>query len=394
MTNAKSSNIIYGIFIVFTMLVMGIILAFNGTKKRESNSVDYNNSLSVGGYAVKINNCIYFTDTNEIVFTFKYKAMVGTPTNSIPEIYSVTYSLKDELNSKLTYKTQDNSYGEQLVTCTDFDKDLYYIKVDFISKEPDYYDQDTYDDFGDVVKGAFHEGKKYDNYVQIDVQDMLKMTKNEYKTYTTQAPVTTTVENSVADKIIDPNGTFVITTTNTPMTTGSSEPTTTTRTESENSPESTSEKKTNVVIKDSSDHHEQQTNEPYLYTTEPQQYENDDDYYTEPQQTQRQTERQTQRQTTTTTTTSYVPPEIKGLRLESNYSNNDVRLNAGESTTLTAVISPSNAVGNIIWESNRTDIAEVDSSGRVTAKTKGKAIITARSEDNQAISASCMITVE
>ena len=74
MTNAKSSNIIYGIFIVFTMLVIGIILAFKGTKERESSSVDYDNSLSVGGYAVKINNCIYFTDTNEIVFTFKYKA--------------------------------------------------------------------------------------------------------------------------------------------------------------------------------------------------------------------------------------------------------------------------------------------------------------------------------
>ena len=60
MTNAKSSNIIYGIFIVFTMLVIGIILAFKGTKERESSSVDYDNSLSVGGYAIKINNCIYF----------------------------------------------------------------------------------------------------------------------------------------------------------------------------------------------------------------------------------------------------------------------------------------------------------------------------------------------
>lgn len=393
MTNAKSSNIIYGIFIVFTMIVIGIILAFKGTKERESSSVDYDNSLSVGGYAVKINNCIYFTDTNEIVFTFKYKAMVGSPTNSIPEIYSITYSLKDELNSKLTYKTQDNSDEEQLVTCTDFDKDLYYIKVNFISKEPDYYDQDTYDDFGDVVKGAFHEGKKYDSYVQIDVQDMLKMTKNEYKTYTTQAPVTATEESSAADKVIDPSRTFVITTTTTPMTTESSEPATTTSTASKNSHESTSKKKTNVAVKSNQDHNEQQIDKPYVYTTEPRRYE-DNDYYTEPQQTQRQTERQTQRQTTATTTTAYVPPEIKGLRLESSYSNNDVRLNVGESTTLTAVISPSNAVGNIIWESNRTDIAEVDSSGRVTAKAKGKAIITARAEDNRAVSASCMITVE
>ena len=84
MTNAKSSNIIYGIFIVFTMLVIGIILAFKGTKERESSSVDYDNSLSVGGYAVKINNCIYFTDTNEIASLHTRRRTIQTKNSLLP----------------------------------------------------------------------------------------------------------------------------------------------------------------------------------------------------------------------------------------------------------------------------------------------------------------------
>ena len=146
MTNAKSSNIIYGIFIVFTMLVIGIILAFKGTKERESSSVDYDNSLSVGGYAVKINNCIYFTDTNEIVFTFKYKAMVGSPTNSIPEIYSITYSLKDELNSK-----QDITTGEELPGAT----------LQIIDEDGNVVEEWVSTDEAHFIEGKLIAGKEY-----------------------------------------------------------------------------------------------------------------------------------------------------------------------------------------------------------------------------------------
>ena len=54
---------------------------------------------------------------------------------------------------------------------------------------------------------------------------------------------------------------------------------------------------------------------------------------------------------------------------------------------------PDNAINkNVKWESNRPDIATVDSNGNVTAVSKGKAIITATTED-KGLKASCMITV-
>lgn len=393
MTSARKSNIKYSVFICISVLLLGIIFAFSSTKQRANSSEDYDRSLDIGGYVVKISGCVYFTDTNEIVFTFKYKPVVEMPSNSIPEIYNVTYSTEDTVNTKLSYNTQDKAVGEQTVTCTDFDtKKICYIKVDFISKEPDYYDEDTYDEFGDIIKGEFHEGKKYDNYVKIDVQDMLRMTKNDYKTYTTQAPVTAADESSVTDKVIDPQGTFVVTTT-VPITSSTATSSTTVSVSTEKETETSSEKEVKVTAKSDDTNAEQQTQEQYVYNTQPQYYD-DNNNNTEPPQTERQTQRQTQQYTTTTVTTAYTPPEIKGLRLESSYSNNDVKLSIGENTTLTAVISPSNAMGSIVWESNRTDIAEVNSSGRVTAKAKGKAIITARSASNSSVTASCMITVE
>jgi hypothetical protein len=392
-TSARKSNIKYSVFICISVLLLGIIFAFSSTKQRANSSEDYDRSLDIGGYVVKISGCVYFTDTNEIVFTFKYKPVVEMPSNSIPEIYNVTYSTEDTVNTKLSYNTQDKAVGEQTVTCTDFDtKKICYIKVDFISKEPDYYDEDTYDEFGDIIKGEFHEGKKYDSYVKIDVQDMLRMTKNDYKTYTTQAPVTAADESSVTDKVIDPQGTFVVTTT-VPITSSTATSSTTVSVSTEKETETSSEKEVKVTAKSDDTNAEQQTQEQYVYNTQPQYYD-DNNNNTEPPQTERQTQRQTQQYTTTTVTTAYTPPEIKGLRLESSYSNNDVKLSIGENTTLTAVISPSNAMGSIVWESNRTDIAEVDSSGRVTAKAKGKAIITARSASNSSVTASCMITVE
>ena len=49
----------------------------------------------------------------------------------------------------------------------------------------------------------------------------------------------------------------------------------------------------------------------------------------------------------------------------------------GDAVTLTAVVGPEGADQTVTWESNNTDVAEVSTSGVVTAKKPGKAIITA-----------------
>ena len=69
-------------------------------------------------------------------------------------------------------------------------------------------------------------------------------------------------------------------------------------------------------------------------------------------------------------------------------------LTEGESETLTATITPSNATGDktVKWSSSNEAVAAVDSNGKVTAKKAGTAVITATSSNRK--TASCTVTVK
>jgi hypothetical protein len=70
-------------------------------------------------------------------------------------------------------------------------------------------------------------------------------------------------------------------------------------------------------------------------------------------------------------------------------------LTAGETATLSATITPSNATNqSIIWASDNPAIATVDESGIVTAIAPGTAHITAATTDGSNLSATCTVTVE
>ena len=71
-----------------------------------------------------------------------------------------------------------------------------------------------------------------------------------------------------------------------------------------------------------------------------------------------------------------------------------VSLTAGESASLTADVSPSNATNKkYTWSSSNTKVATVASDGKVTALTAGTAIITAKTSDG-AKTASATVTVK
>ncbi len=71
-----------------------------------------------------------------------------------------------------------------------------------------------------------------------------------------------------------------------------------------------------------------------------------------------------------------------------------ITLNNGSSATLIASVNPSNANNkNVIWSSSNTNVATVDSSGKVIAKEKGEAKITVKTVDGGK-TASCAVTVE
>ncbi len=69
-------------------------------------------------------------------------------------------------------------------------------------------------------------------------------------------------------------------------------------------------------------------------------------------------------------------------------------LKVGETYTLIPTISPSSATNpSVLWTSNNTDVASVSAEGVVYAKKVGTAVITATSEANSSITASCSVTV-
>lgn len=69
-------------------------------------------------------------------------------------------------------------------------------------------------------------------------------------------------------------------------------------------------------------------------------------------------------------------------------------LTEGETQTLTATVSPSNATDkSVTWSSNNTSVATVSSTGVVTAKSAGSAIITVTTKDGSK-TATCSVTVK
>ena len=85
------------------------------------------------------------------------------------------------------------------------------------------------------------------------------------------------------------------------------------------------------------------------------------------------------------------PEEISVESVELDAQN--VTLKIGETTTLTATITPDNATNkNVTWSSGNEDIATVDNGGKVTAQGVGETMITVTTEDGQK-TAECVVTV-
>lgn len=76
-------------------------------------------------------------------------------------------------------------------------------------------------------------------------------------------------------------------------------------------------------------------------------------------------------------------------------SPSSLTLTEGETATLTATISPSNATNQVLsWSSTNSSVAEVDDEGKVTANSAGSATITCAATDGSGKSASCNVIVK
>ena len=91
-----------------------------------------------------------------------------------------------------------------------------------------------------------------------------------------------------------------------------------------------------------------------------------------------------------TVTVKNEPIKVTGVSL----NRSQITLFAGKSENLTAAVKPSNAANKgITWQSSNTNVATVDSSGRITARTEGTATITVKTNDNGK-TAKCTVTVK
>ena len=81
---------------------------------------------------------------------------------------------------------------------------------------------------------------------------------------------------------------------------------------------------------------------------------------------------------------------VDGLTL----NKTDLSLKVGESEKLQPTITPSNADNKkVVWTSSNDNVAKVDAEGNVTAVKAGKVTVTATSEDNSEVKATCAVTV-
>lgn len=394
MNNVKRSNVIYISFIAVCIPILILTAIFSGHKARENYTLDYDRVFEIGGYRVKINDCVYISDENKIYFTFKTSPVGDDPSNSKPEITSVTYGTENKKSVPLQFTSEQKNDTEQLFCCTDFSDDFWYIQINFYSKDADYTESDTVDEFGDVVKGEFHEGKKYNFYVIIDKQDMQNMSEKEFKNRRdtdTSAAITDDSSGAETTSFTRYTVPTVTTTVSTSSQTSVSTVTTTDKPSSDSSEESSlSDEKTA-----SANRTPQQNQGGGEYN-----YPSDTEYPEEHSTINTTHQTYAPVTTTTTTTTTYsrtttttTQIRVISIKLSTGFDDNNVRISAGESHKIQAVISPDNAVNKQVrWSSNRTDIATVDDNGNISAVAKGKAIITATSYDG-GLTASCMVTV-
>lgn len=75
-------------------------------------------------------------------------------------------------------------------------------------------------------------------------------------------------------------------------------------------------------------------------------------------------------------------------------SKKSYKMNVGSSVTLTALTRPTNANNRAVrWTTSNKNVATVTSRGKITAKAKGTAVITAKAADGSGKKATCKVTV-
>lgn len=368
----KASSKIYKIFTIVTAVLAVLFLTSNSwiaslTYKSKSNG--YNKTMSLNGYNIKVTDAAYYDNVCEFVIKCR---LSGSDTGATyPEVTAVNFD-DDLTDHKFTAGNKYDDYSRK-ITVKNPPSNFKIMRVVIKTSMPDTKYDDAYDEFGEKIPAHTEKGKTITLRVTIDRKDMqthaVKIVPG-YSEESSNANTTSSLYNSETSKITSQQAVAVTTQATAPTTHDLSEKAAeasqTSRTTTEKRQPATAEM--NMQPAETRD-----CNEPA---------------YAPPQTTAATHNEPAQAETTTTQARVY------SIKLTTEFEYNDVQIKIGEHTQLRAEVKPDNAVNkNVKWESNRPDIATVDSNGRVTAVAKGKAIISAVTED-KGLQASCMVTVK
>ena len=368
----KASSKIYKIFTIVTAVLAVLFLTSNSwiaslTYKSKSNG--YNKTMSLNGYNIKVTDAAYYDNVCEFVIKCR---LSGSDTGATyPEVTAVNFD-DDLTDHKFTSGNKYDDYSRK-ITVKNPPSNFKIMRVVIKTSMPDTKYDDAYDEFGEKIPAHTEKGKTITLRVTIDRKDMqthaVKIVPG-YSEESSNANTTSSLYNSETSKITSQQAVAVTTqataTTTHDLSEKAAEASQTSRTTTEKRQPATAEMNTKPA--ETKDY-----NEPA---------------YAPPQTTGATHNEPAHAETTTTQARVY------SIKLATEFEYNDVQIKVGEHTQLRAEVKPDNAVNkNVKWESNRPDIATVDSNGRVTAVAKGKAIISAVTED-KGLQASCMVTVK
>lgn len=383
----KASSKIYKIFTIVTAVLAVLFLTSNSwiaslTYKSKSNG--YNKTMSLNGYNIKVTDAAYYDNVCEFVIKCR---LSGSDTGATyPEVTAVNFD-DDLTDHKFTSGNKYDDYSRK-ITVKNPPSNFKIMRVVIKTSTPDTKYDDAYDEFGEKIPAHTEKGKTITLRVTIDRKDMqthaVKIVPG-YSEESSNANTTSSLYNSETSKITSQQAVAVTTqataTTTHDLSEKAAEASQTSRTTTEKRQPATAEMNTKPA--ETRDY-----NEPAYAPPQTTDATHNEPAYAPPQTTAATHNEPAQAETTTTQARVY------SIKLATEFEYNDVQIKVGEHTQLRAEVKPDNAVNkNVKWESNRPEIATVDSNGRVTAVAKGKAIISAVTED-KGLQASCMVTVE
>lgn len=383
----KASSKIYKIFTIVTAVLAVLFLTSNSwiaslTYKSKSNG--YNKTMSLNGYNIKVTDAAYYDNVCE--FVIKCRLSASDTGATYPEVTAVNFD-DDLTDHKFTAGNKYDDYSRK-ITVKNPPSNFKIMRVVIKTSMPDTKYDDAYDEFGEKIPAHTEKGKTITLRVTIDRKDMqthaVKIVPG-YSEESSNANTTSGLYNSETSKITSQQAVAVTTQATAPTTHDLSEKAAeasqTSRTTTEKRQPATAEMNTKPA--ETRDY-----NEPAYAPPQTTDATHNEPAYAPPQTTAATHNEPAQAETTTTQARVY------SIKLATEFEYNDVQIKVGEHTQLRAEVKPDNAVNkNVKWESNRPEIATVDSNGRVTAVAKGKAIISAVTED-KGLQASCMVTVE